>query len=40
MAKKLDYHQSVNYSQADPMKVLAQKEGLATSQNMPLASKK
>lgn len=35
MAKKLDYHQSVNYSQADPMKVLAQKEGLATIKNMP-----
>lgn len=35
MAKKLDYHQSVNYSQADPMKVLAQKEGLATAGNMP-----
>lgn len=35
MAKKLDYHQSVNYSQADPMKVLAQREGLATAGNMP-----
>lgn len=35
MAKKLDYHQSVNYSQADPMKVLAQKQGLATAGNMP-----
>ncbi|HSX46151.1 MAG TPA: AIR synthase-related protein [Candidatus Saccharimonadia bacterium] len=35
MAKKLDYHHSVNYSQADPMKVLAQKEGLATARNMP-----
>ena len=35
MAKKLDYHQSVNYSQADPVKVLAQKEGLATAKNMP-----
>ena len=35
MAKKLDYHKSVNYSQADPMKVLAQKEGLATIQNFP-----
>ncbi len=35
MAKKLAYHQSVNYSQADPMKVLAQKEGLATAGNMP-----
>ncbi len=35
MAKKLSYHQSVNYSQADPMKILAQKEGLATAANMP-----
>ena len=35
MAKKLDYHQSVNYSQADPLKILAQKEGLATAGNMP-----
>jgi phosphoribosylformylglycinamidine cyclo-ligase len=35
VADKLDYHQSVNYSQADPMKVLAQKEGLATLGNMP-----
>jgi phosphoribosylformylglycinamidine cyclo-ligase len=35
VAKKLDYHQSVNYSQADPLKILAQKEGLATAGNMP-----
>ncbi len=35
MADKLDYHQSVNYSQADPMKVLAQKQGQATAKNMP-----
>lgn len=35
MAKKLDYHQSVNYSQADPMKILAQKEGLSTVKNLP-----
>jgi phosphoribosylformylglycinamidine cyclo-ligase len=35
VTKKLDYHKSVNYSQADPMKVLAQKEGLATVKNMP-----
>jgi phosphoribosylformylglycinamidine cyclo-ligase len=35
LAKKLDYHQSVNYSQADPMKVLAQKEGLKTIKNLP-----
>jgi phosphoribosylformylglycinamidine cyclo-ligase len=36
VVKKLDYHQSVNYSQADPMKVLAQQEGLATVSNMPV----
>jgi phosphoribosylformylglycinamidine cyclo-ligase len=35
VAKKLDYHKSVNYSQADPLKVLAQKEGLATIKNFP-----
>lgn len=35
MANKLDYHKSVNYSQADPMKILAQKEGLATIKNLP-----
>lgn len=35
MANKLDYHQSVNYSQADPMKILAQKEGLETIKNLP-----
>ncbi len=35
MSKKLSYHQSVNYSQADPMKVLAQQEGRATTKNMP-----
>lgn len=35
MADKIDYHKSVNYSQADPMKVLAQNEGKATSKNMP-----
>ncbi len=35
MAQKLDYHQSVNYSLADPLKVLAQKEGLATIKNLP-----
>lgn len=35
MAKKLDYHKSVNYSQADPMKVLAQREGRATAGNLP-----
>jgi phosphoribosylformylglycinamidine cyclo-ligase len=35
VANKLDYHQSVNYSQADPMKILAQKEGLSTIKNLP-----
>ena len=35
MADKIDYHKSVNYSQADPMKVLAQNEGKATAKNMP-----
>jgi len=35
LAKKLDYHQSVDYSQADPMKVLAQHEGRATTKNLP-----
>ncbi len=35
MTKKLSYHQSVNYDQADPVKVLAQKEGLATTKNLP-----
>jgi phosphoribosylformylglycinamidine cyclo-ligase len=35
MTKKLSYHKSVNYDIADPAKVLAQKEGLATAQNMP-----
>jgi phosphoribosylformylglycinamidine cyclo-ligase len=32
---KLSYHKSVNYSVADPAKVLAQKEGQATAKNMP-----
>jgi len=35
MAKKLSYHKSVDYSQADPLKIMAQKEGLATTKNMP-----
>ncbi len=35
MAKQLDYHKTVNYDIADPAKVLAQKEGLATAKNMP-----
>lgn len=33
--KKMSYHTSVNYALADPMKVLAQQEGLATAGNMP-----
>jgi phosphoribosylformylglycinamidine cyclo-ligase len=39
VANKLDYHKSVNYSQADPVKILAQKEGLATAGNMPFGFK-
>jgi phosphoribosylformylglycinamidine cyclo-ligase len=35
MTKKLDYHKMVDYDTADPAKVLAQKEGLATAKNMP-----
>lgn len=35
MTKKLDYYTSVNYDLADPAKILAQKEGLATAGNMP-----
>jgi phosphoribosylformylglycinamidine cyclo-ligase len=35
LARKLSYHQTVNYAQADPAKVLAQKAGLATAPNMP-----
>lgn len=35
MGKKLSYHKSVNYSIADPAKVLAQKEAAATAGNMP-----
>ena len=35
MAKKLSYNQSVNYSQADPLKILAQKQGQATAGNLP-----
>lgn len=35
MTKKLSYHDSVNYSQADPMKVLAQQQGLETVHNLP-----
>lgn len=34
MAAKLAYHDTVNYSQADPIKVLAQKQGLLTQANM------
>jgi phosphoribosylformylglycinamidine cyclo-ligase len=35
VAPKLSYHQTVDYAQADPIKVLAQKAGLATAGNMP-----
>ncbi len=35
MGKKISYHDSVDYSVADPAKVLAQKEGLKTSKNLP-----
>jgi len=34
-SKKLSYHKSVNYSIADPAKVLAQTEGRATTKNLP-----
>jgi phosphoribosylformylglycinamidine cyclo-ligase len=37
--KKLSYHDSVNYSIADPAKVLAQKEGKATAKNLPYGFK-
>lgn len=33
--KGMDYHKIVNYSIADPAKVMAQKEGMATAVNMP-----
>jgi phosphoribosylformylglycinamidine cyclo-ligase len=36
---KLSYHKSVNYSIADPAKVLAQKEGQATAKNLPYGFK-
>jgi len=39
VAKKLSYHKSVNYSVADPAKVLAQKEGRATAKNLPFGFK-
>lgn len=37
--KKISYHKLVNYSLADPAKVLAQKEGLKTSKNLPFGFK-
>lgn len=37
--KKLDYNDAVNYHNADPAKVLAQKEALATAGNMPFGFK-
>ncbi len=39
MSKKLDYHAMVDYDVADPAKILAQKEGLATASNMPFGFK-
>lgn len=39
MVKKLSYHKSVDYSIADPAKVLAQKEAGATAGNMPFGFK-
>ena len=35
MSKKLSYHKSVNYSIADPAKVLAQNQAAKTAKNMP-----
>lgn len=37
--KKVLYHDSVDYTIADPVKILAQKQGLATSKNMPFGFK-
>lgn len=39
MTNKLDYHKSVDYTQADPAKILAQHEGLETASNMPFGFK-
>jgi phosphoribosylformylglycinamidine cyclo-ligase len=39
MTGKLDYHKSVDYTQADPAKILAQREGLETVTNMPFGFK-
>ncbi|HSX46765.1 MAG TPA: AIR synthase-related protein [Patescibacteria group bacterium] len=39
MGKKLSYHTSVDYDTADPAKVLAQNEGLATAKNLPFGFK-
>lgn len=36
---KFDYHQSVNYDIADPMKILAQNEARATAKNLPFGFK-
>jgi len=35
MTEGLSYHKLVDYKTADPAKVLAQREGQATSSNMP-----
>lgn len=39
MGKKISYHSIVDYSTADPAKVLAQKEAAATAQNLPFGFK-
>jgi phosphoribosylformylglycinamidine cyclo-ligase len=39
MTKKLNYHKSVNYSIADPAKVLAQKQAASTAKNLPFGFK-
>lgn len=39
MVQKLSYHTSVNYANADPAKIMAQKEGHATARNMPYGFK-
>ena len=38
-ARKISYHDSVDYWLADPAKVLAQKEGLKTAKNLPFGFK-
>lgn len=38
-SRKINYHELVDYDVADPAKVLAQREGLATAGNMPFGFK-